>query len=153
MPGHLGTDFYRMVLERARDLLTALHNEVMQQENNNVGTEYMSQGGASSVKQALESKVYNMAQAVEFSKSKEVSQVNDPEIHRKFMEDHTIKSLPKVNKDEYKQAIKSLTKAGKSLQKTHIREFLSFVRPEPIIGKLFQVIAILKGYKNPNWAK
>jgi hypothetical protein len=33
MPGQLGTDFYRMVLERARDLLTALHKEVLQQEN------------------------------------------------------------------------------------------------------------------------
>jgi len=51
-----------------------------------------------------------------------------------------------VDKEEYKGAVKNLEKAGKAIDKSHIREFLSFVRPEPIIGKLFQVIAILKGF-------
>jgi hypothetical protein len=104
-------------------------------------------------KKALESKIYNIAEAFQISKSRDVPQVYSPDIHRKYMEENSIDSLPKVNKDEYKQCKRDLEKAGKSLEKAHIREFLSFVRPEPIIGKLFQVIGILKGYKNPNWIK
>jgi hypothetical protein len=94
-----------------------------------------------------------MAEAVEISKSKAVEHTKNPDIHKKYIEGHTIEILPKIDEDEYGKAIQNLEKAGKSIDKSHIREFLSFVRPEPIIGKLFQVIAILKGYKNPNWVK
>jgi len=147
MPGHLGTDFYRMVLERARYLLTALHNEVIQQENSNtIVTDFASQGEIPLKRQVVESKVYNMAKAVQISKNKDVPVVNNPDIHQKFMEDQSLDNLPQVDNEEYKGAIKNLEKAGKAIDKSHIREFLSFVRPEPIIGKLFQVIAILKGF-------
>ena len=156
MPGHLGTDFYRMVLERARDLLTALHKEVLQQENDD--TELNQFIGSSPVasnntKQVLESKVYNIAEAVEIGKRDSLATKNSPSAHKKFIEEHSIEMLPKIDEDEYKKSIKNLEKAGKYINKSHIREFLSFVRPEPIINKLFQVLAIIKGYKNPNWIK
>ena len=34
MPGQFGTDTYRMVLERAKDLLTSLHLKVLEAEKN-----------------------------------------------------------------------------------------------------------------------
>lgn len=156
MPGYLGTDFYRMVLERARDLLTALHKEVLQQEGDDIEINQLIGGGATSqtsTKQILESKVYNMAEAVEMSNQKTSPRIVSPSAHKKYVEEHTIDMLPKIDQDEYRIAIRNLEKAGKSLNKSHIREFLSFVRPEPVISKLFQVLGILKGYKNPNWIK
>ncbi|CAI2362905.1 unnamed protein product [Moneuplotes crassus] len=154
MPGHLGTDFYRMVLERARDLLTALHNEVMQQENSSaLGGEFVNNEAPTMERKTVESKVFNIAQAVDISKGKETTQSIKSDAHKKFLEDNSINFLPQVDKLTYKESVQNLEKAGKSLTKGHIREFLSFVRPEPIIGKLFQVIAMIKGYKNPNWSK
>jgi len=155
MPGQLGTDFYRMVLERARDLLTALHKEVLQQEQDKtfVNDYRTNENQSKKEKQVLESKIYNMAEAVEISKPSAPSNTMSPSSHRRYTEEHTIITLPKVDEDEYEDAIRNLVKSGKSIDKSHIREFLSFVHPEPIISKLFQVIAIIKGYKNPNWVK
>ena len=157
MPGHYGTDFYRMVLERARDLLTALHKEVLQQENEDAIVAYEndniigSQRGTQ--KQIVESKVYNMAEAVKIGMPKDQNHTASPDIHRKYVEEQTIDSLPKVDQEEYKASIMNLEKAGRSIEKSHIRDFLSFVRPEPVISKLFQILAIIKGFKNPNWVK
>lgn len=111
-----------------------------------------SKGGISQ-KQAIESTVFNMSKAIEISKNQRVPVINSSGVHNKFLEGQSLDSLPQINIEGYKEAVKTLEKAGKSINKSHIREFLSFVRPEPIIGKLFQVIAILKGFKNPNWVK
>ena len=143
-----------MILERARDLLTALHKEVLQQENEDAIVAYeMGDIMKGTQKQPVENKVYNMAEAVKIGMHQDPVHTTSPDIHKKFMEEQTIDSLPRINQEEYKGAVLNLEKAGKSIEKSHIRDFLSFVRPEPIIAKLFQVLAIIKGYKNPNWVK
>lgn len=151
MPGYLGTDFYRLIIERARDLLTALHNEVIQQQNGEtIGTEFVSNEGSTTKKHTVESKLFNMGQAVEISNKRSTSHASNsksnPPLEPKIV-------LPDVDEEEYKEAMLCLEKAGRSVNKGHIREFLSFIRPEPIIGKMFQVIAILRGHRNPNWGK
>lgn len=60
MPGSLGADFFRMVLERARDLLTNLHKQILENERQDREEyERMEMEKRAGRKEALGSKVFD----------------------------------------------------------------------------------------------
>ena len=150
MPGSLGADFFRMVLERARDLLTNLHKQILENERQDREEyERMEMEKRAGRKEALGSKVFdaNTGQGL----SKDETQSRALSVVQEQVEEGLANVFPEISAADYKAALVEIEEVGKLVSKSHVRELLSFGNPHPSVARLFFLVGTLKGYKSASW--
>ena len=160
MPGQLGTETYKLIIDRAKDLLTTLHSKVMEaeqfeneQKNNHALVIY--DESAKSHK-----KLGKKVQPIEYP-SNMIPDSSQKSLHNKltrtdesrpnnFMYGITksTKQLEKddelleidLTEDEYNYAVRMTEHSIRRLTKSHIIELRSIMKPHHLVEKVLKMV-------------
>lgn len=177
MPGQYGTDTYKRVIERAKDLLTTLHQKVLDSNaqvsevNNEVALFCHSKKGKNinATGNLLATKVYpsgvipinqnlgshNASVGGKNKNFRPNNFLNDqpaqqvrPSMEHEADEDQLEIEL---TEDEFNYAVKMTEHSIRRLTKAHIIELRNQVKPHPLIERVLNMVCILRGCIAPNW--
>jgi hypothetical protein len=171
MPGQLGTETYKLIIDRAKDLLTTLHLKVMEAEkserehrNNQAMVVY--NDNAKSHKRfgkKVNPTVYS---------TNMIPDASQKSLHSKTMKGDNLRpnnfmyGVEKpmniyngedepleidLTEDEYNYAVRMTEYSIRKLTKSHIIELRSILKPHPMVEKVLKMICIIRGSNAPTW--
>lgn len=171
MPGQLGTETYKLIIDRAKDLLTTLHLKVMEAER--IEKEHRHSQALVIYDDNIKSQkkfgkkinptVYPTTMIPDSSQKSLHSRTSKADDLRpnNFMYgvSKTSKQLEEddepleidLTEDEYNYAVRMTEYSIRKLNKSHIIELRSILKPHPMVEKVLKMVCILRGSNAPTW--
>jgi len=171
MPGQLGTETYKLIIDRAKDLLTTLHLKVMeaeklerQQRDSQALVIYDDNTKSQKrIGKKVDPTIYpttmipDSSQKSLYSKTSKADNLRPNNFmygvshHQKqeIEEDEPLEI--DLTEDEYNYAVRMTEYSIRKLTKSHIIELRSILKPHPMVEKVMKMICILRGANAPTW--
>jgi hypothetical protein len=170
MPGQLGTETYKLIIDRAKDLLTTLHLKVMeaeriekQQRDSQALVVYEENTKSQKrIGRKVNPTVYpttmipDSSQKSLISRSSKVNEMRPnnfmygmPKSSKQDEEEEPLEI--DLTEDEYNYAVRMTEYSIRKLTKSHIIDLRSILKPHPIVEKVLKMVCILRGANAPTW--